>query len=145
MRPSPLRSLLFLATVAGLIQVAAGIVMYLAGVYFAPWSMGVSILVLLACILVGVARHRASGLGGTMTFGQAAGAGAAIAFGTGLLYAIYNFISISFVYPDFLGQVAAVTGRTPTLAAIAIGNLIRLTVGGTVLALVTAPFQRRTA
>jgi hypothetical protein len=143
MTPSPLRSLLRLATLAGLVQVAAGILMYVAGVYFAPWSMGVSIAVLLACILVGVARHRTAGLGGTMSFGQAAGAGTTIAFGTGLLYAVYNVISIRFVYPDFLGQVAAVTGRTPTLAAIAIGNLIRLTVGGTVLALITAPFQRR--
>lgn len=143
MRPAPLRSLLVLATSAGLIQVAAGVLMYLAGVYFAPWSMGVSISVLLACIVAGVARHRATALGGAMAFGQAAGAGAAIAFGTGLLYAIYNVISIRFVYPDFLGQVAAVTGRTPTLATIAIGNLIRLTLGGTVLALVTAPFQRR--
>jgi hypothetical protein len=145
MRTAPSRSLLLIAAVAGLIQVFAGVVMYLGGVYFAPWSMVVSIVVLLLCILVGVARHRARALGGSMNFGQAAGAGAAIAFGTGLLYAAYNVISIRFVYPDFLGEVTAVTGRTTTLTAIAIGTLLRLTLGGAVLALLTAPFQRRTA
>lgn len=144
MPASPLRSLLMIAVVSGLVQVAAGVTMYLAGVYFAPWSMGVSIGVLLLCIVMGVARHRSGALGGTMRFGQAVGAGAVIAFGTGLLYAIYNVISIRFVYAGFLDQVAAVTGRPASLPAIAIGNLIRLTIGGTALALVTAAFQRRT-
>ena len=39
--------------VAGAVQAAAGIAMYLAGVYFAPWSMGVSVGVLLVCLVVG--------------------------------------------------------------------------------------------
>ena len=118
MTPAPLPSLFRLAILGGLVQVAAGFLMYVAGVYFAPWSMGVSLLVLLVCIVVGVARYRDGALEGRMSFGQAVAAGATIAFGTGLLYAVYNVISIRFIYPDFLGEVARVSGRTPTLAAI---------------------------
>ena len=39
--------------VAGAVQAAAGLAMYLAGVYFAPWSMGVSVGVFLVCLVVG--------------------------------------------------------------------------------------------
>ena len=143
MSVAPSRSLLVIASAAGVAQIIAGVLMYLAGVYFAPWSMWVSLGVLLLCLLIGVARHRTRALGGRMTVGQAIGAGAAIAFGTGLLYAVYNVITIRFVYPGFLEQATAVTGRPQTLPAIAIGNLIRLTIAGTVLGALTSPFQRR--
>jgi hypothetical protein len=38
---------------AGAVQAAAGVAMYVAGVYFAPWSMAVSVGVLVLCIVVG--------------------------------------------------------------------------------------------
>ncbi len=66
MAAHPLRwsRLVVLGLVSGLAQVAAGVTTYLAGVYFAPWSMWVSIVVLAACIALGnawYARHVLAG------------------------------------------------------------------------------------
>src|SRR3954471_22832734 len=89
-------ALVYAALAAGVLQVIAGVSMYLAGVYFAPWSMAVSLGVLLVCI-VAATRWQAPG-----TYRQAVVVGMVISTGTGLVYAVYNFISISFFYPSFL-------------------------------------------
>ena len=132
-------SLVYLAVAAGVLQVLAGIAMYLGGVYFAPWSMAVSLGVLLVCITVAT-RWRAP-----RTYGQAVLVGVAISAGTGLVYAFYNVISISFFYPDFLNQMARETGTRVSIPGVAIPNLIRLTVLGGVLSLVTGFFLQRPA
>ena len=129
-------TLAYLALVAGILQVLAGIAMYLAGVYFAPWSMAVSLGVLLVCI-AGATRWRAPS-----TYGQAVMVGVVISAGTGLVYALYNVISISFFYPDFLNQMARETGTRVSILGVAIPNLIRLTVLGAVLSLVTGFFLK---
>ena len=141
---TPASSLLRIALFAGLAQIATGFTMYFAGVYFAPWSMGVSLVVLLACILLGVSRHRDRALQGTITYPQALGAGAAIALATGVLYAIYNVVTVQFLYDDFLGQIARITGHTTTLPALALGNLVRLTILGAILSAISAAFLKRT-
>lgn len=138
-------SLLRIAVIAGLAQVVAGLTMYFAGVYFAPWSMAVSLIVLLTCIILGVSRHRDGALQGGISYAQALGAGAVISLTTGVLYAIYNVVTVQFVYDDFLGQIARITGHATTLPALAIGNLVRLTVFGTVLSGISAAFLKRTS
>jgi hypothetical protein len=69
---------------AGLIQVAAGVAMYLAGVYFASWSMFPSLLVLLLCIVFGTRWYRDAVLKGHITYGQALIVGIVISVSTGL-------------------------------------------------------------
>ena len=46
-------ALIGIGVMAGVVQVIAGVAMYLAGVYFKPWSMLVTGVVLLLCIVVG--------------------------------------------------------------------------------------------
>jgi hypothetical protein len=154
------RILLGLGVMAGIAQVCAGVVMYLAGVYFAPWSMGVSLLVLLLCIVVGTRWYTAHSLNGEITYVQAFGVGVAISVSTGLVYAIYNLISISWFYPNFLDgmvraqmtQAAAHQQSAESFAAIrsqvtapkiAVSNFIRLSILGSILSLVTALFLKR--
>jgi Na+-transporting methylmalonyl-CoA/oxaloacetate decarboxylase gamma subunit len=153
--------LLGLGVMAGFAQACAGVAMYLAGVYFAPWSMGVSLLVLLLCIVVGTRWYTAHCLNGEITYVQALGVGIVIAVSTGLVYAIYNMISISWFYPNFLddmvrARMAQASAHQPsaesfatlrsqvTAPAIAISNCIRLSVIGSVLSLVSALFLKRT-
>ena len=154
------KTLLGVGLMAGVAQVCAGVAMYLAGVYFAPWSMGVSLLVLLLCIVVGTRWYRARCLNGEITYVQAFGVGVAISVSTGLVYAIYNLISISWFYPNFLdGMVRAQMTRAAahqqsaesfaalrsqvTAPKIAIANFIRLSIMGSILSLVTALFLKR--
>jgi hypothetical protein len=148
-----LNALVVVALVAGLIQVAAGVVMYLAGFYFSPWSMLVTGIVLLACIVFGTSWYRNKHTG-EFGYVQAFLTGVAIGVGTGIVYAIYNLISINFFYPNFLDEVArayASTGAFPyeTIRAslspmsIAIPNLIRLSVLGIIMAAIAAVFLRR--
>lgn len=142
--------LIAVGLLAGLVQVATGVAMYVMGVYFVFWSLFVSLFVLLCCIVFGIRWYRDSVLKGQMSYGQALVAGVAISVCTGIVYAIYNLISISFFYPHFLDDMInaslarmPASERTPEFIAamrkgltantIALGNLIRLTVLGTVL------------
>ena len=97
--------LIGVSVAAGLVQAAAGVAMYLACVYFAPWSMFVTLFLLIVCIVVGTRWYANHGLNGKITYLQALGVGIAISVSTGLIYAIYNLISISWFYPHFLDDV----------------------------------------
>lgn len=148
-----LSALVSVALIAGLIQAVAGVIMYLAGFYFARGSMLVSALVLLLCLVFGTLWYRSRHTG-DFGYAQAFLTGAAISLGTGIVYAVYNLLSINFFYPNFLEEVAraqAASGQGPldggrsslTAASIAIPNLIRLTVLGVILSAIAAPFLRR--
>ena len=155
--------LLVVGLIAGIVQALAGVVMYVAGVYFAAWSMFVSGAVLVLCIVVGTRWYRDHVLGGTMNFSQALIIGIVISVSTGLIYAVYNVISIKFVYPHFLddmirdgvariqasglssqqtAELVASLKSNATLPKIALGNLIRLSIVGTALSAITAIFLR---
>jgi hypothetical protein len=140
------RGLLLRAGLAsGLVQATAGIVMYLTGAYFSAWSMAVSLAVLLVCIVAGTLWYEARLGTGRLTFAQAFAAGAAISVCTGVVYAVYNLITITLVYPNFLDEMARAQAAASvtqtfeslrprlTVAMVAIPNLIRLSVLGSVL------------
>ena len=144
------KPLIAVGLVAGLTQVATGVAMYLAGIYFVSWSMFVSLAVLFLCIVLGTLWYRASALNGQISYGQAFIVGIVISVSTGIVYAVYNLISISFIYPNFLenvinASVASVPAsqRTPefiaavresiTAKTIALSNLLRLSALGTFL------------
>ncbi|MBK5299060.1 MAG: DUF4199 domain-containing protein [Vicinamibacteria bacterium] len=145
---------------AGAIQAAAGVAMYLAGVYFAPWSMGVSVGVLLLCIVVGTSWYTTHFLNNEITYPQAVLVGMTISVCTGLVYACYNVITISYFYPHFLDEVVrtrlaeagaqqqgsesfAAMRAQVSAPGIAIPNLVRLSVFGTALSVVTSFFLNR--
>ena len=133
--------------------------MYLAGVYFTRWSMFVTLFLLLACIVVGTKWYATHGLNGKITYMQALKVGIAISICTGLIYALYNLISITWFYPNFLDEVVrvrmdpdlfpgpaafAALRAKETALGIAIPNLIRLSLGGSILSLLTSLFLKRT-
>lgn len=149
---------------AGILQALAGVVMYVAGVYFAAWSMLVSGLVLLLCIILGTRWYRNNMLGGSMTYGQALILGIVISVSTGVIYALYNVISISFIYPNFLddmirngvariqqsglnseqtSEAVASMKRNATVPILALGNLMRLSIVGTAFSTITSLILRR--
>jgi hypothetical protein len=152
-------ALIILGLAAGIVQSFAGITMYMAGVYFAPWSMFVSVLVLLVCIIVGTRLYTTRFLDGKINYRQALSAGIVISLATGLVYAIYNVLSISFFYPQFLDEMVRVRMALPaaeqqthesfeamragiSVAGIALSNFIRLSVIGSILSSITALLLR---
>lgn len=156
--------LLLIGLAAGILQALTGVAMYLAGVYFAAWSMLVSVVVLVLCIILGARWYRNNELEGTMTYFQALIVGVVISVSTGMIYALYNVISISFLYPHFLEEMVSVSvariqasglgseqtaeliasmKRNATLPRLALGNLIRLSIIGTVFSIITSIFLRR--
>ena len=151
--------LIGIGLIAGVAQAFAGMTMYLMGVYFAPWSMLVSVFLLLVCIAVGTGWYRAHYLSGEMSYWQALTVGIVISVCTGVVYAIYNMVSIRWLYPHFLDELVRVRlasggqqQNTESFAAlraevsasgIAIGNLIRLSVFGSLLSLISSLFLRR--
>lgn len=154
-----LGALVIVGLAAGVVQSIAGVLMYVAGVYFSPWSMLVTVLVLLACIVVGVGWYRARYAHSGFGYTDALLAGAAISLCTGVVYAVYNLITINFVYPNFLDEmvrarlamqaaVGAPSGSFESLRAgasalpIAVGNLVRLTILGVVISVIVALFMR---
>jgi len=152
------KALIGIGVLAGLAQVVAGVTMYLAGVYFAPWSMFLSLFLLLLCIVVGTKWYAAHYLNGKITYLQALSVGVVISISTGLIYALYNLISISWFYPNFLDEevrermAQAMIPGSASFAAmraeisalgIAVPNLIRLSVFGSILALLTSLFLKQ--
>ena len=151
-------ALIGVGLVAGAVQAAAGLAMYLAGVYFAPWSMGVSVGVLVLCIVIGTTWYTRHFLNKAITYPQAVLVGAIISVCTGVVYACYNVITISYLYPHFLDEVVrarladagtqqsadtfAEMRAQVSAAGIAIPNLVRLSVFGTALSLVTSLFLK---
>src|SRR4030095_6135106 len=94
-----------------------------------------------------------------MTYLQALTIGIVISVSTGIIYVLYNVISISFIYPHFLddmirdgvariqasglsseqtAELVASLKRDATLPKIALGNLIRLSIVGAVISSITA-------
>lgn len=152
------KALIGIGVFAGLAQVVAGVAMYLAGVYFAPWSIFVNLCLLLACIVVGTRWYAAHYHNGKITYLQAVSVGVVISISTGIIYALYNLISISWFYPNFLDDVVrarldqATSSSTTSFAAmraevsalgIAVPNLIRLSILGSILSLLTALFLKQ--
>ncbi len=152
-------ALIVIGVAAGIVQSVAGITMYLAGVYFAPWSMFVSGLVLLVCIIVGTRLYATRFLDGKINYRRALTAGVVISLATGLVYAVYNVLSISFFYPQFLDEMVRVRMAMEasdrlthqsfeamraeiSVAGIAISNFLRLTVIGAIFSAITAIFLK---
>ena len=149
-----------LGVIAGVVQVVAGVIMYLAGFYFSPWSMLVTGLLLLVCIAVGTWWYAMHYSNGGITYSQALKVGIVISISTGLVYAIYNLVSINWFYPNFLDELvrARLESTVPSqpdnasfsarraevsAAAIAISNLIRLSIMGTLMSLLTSLLPTR--
>lgn len=151
--------LLGIGLIAGIVQALAGVVMYVAGVYFAAWSMLVSGAVLILCIVLGTRWYRDNVLGGIMSYSQALIVGIVISVSTGVIYVLYNVVSISFFYPNFLDdmirdgvariqasglssqettELVASLKRQATLPKIVVGNLIRLSIAGALISMITS-------
>jgi hypothetical protein len=90
--------------VCGLVHVALGIVLYLSGVYFEPGSLRLMTLVLAAYVAVGNWWYGRYVLGGQTSYPKALVVGVVISVTTGLVYAAYNFVTVSFIYSEFLEQ-----------------------------------------
>ena len=95
-------ALVGIGVMAGVLQVIVGVAMYLAGVYFKPWSMLVTGVVLFLCIVVGTRWYSIKYLNDEISYKQALIVGVVIAVSTGAVYAVYNLVSINFFYSGFL-------------------------------------------
>jgi hypothetical protein len=132
MTVQPLRwgPLAALGLVCGLVHVALGIVLYLAGVYFEPGSLRLMTFVLAAYIGVGNWWYGRHVLGGKTSYPKALLVGVVISVTTGLVYAAYNFVTVSFVYSEFLEQMiqaefARASAGLDTVAAAALLRELR--------------------
>jgi hypothetical protein len=102
----PLRwaPLLQVGAIAGLANMAVGVVLYLSGVYFEPWSLRLMILLLAVSIAAGNWWYGKHVLGGQTTYWKALLVGVVISVSMALVYITYNAVSISFVYSHFLEE-----------------------------------------
>ena len=151
------KALLLVGLIAGIVQAVFGIAMYVAGVYFSSWSMLVTVVVLVLCIVIGTRWYTAKYLNNEISYSQAVIVGIVISVCTGLVYAIYNIVSVSFFYPRFLDDLAtlrmeldhqstqsfeSVRSRL-SVPAIALSNLVRLSIVGSLFSLLTSLFLKR--
>lgn len=109
--------------IAGLVQVGAGIVLYSSGVYFEPWSLRLVMLLTVVSIAAGNWWYGAYVLDGQTTYWRALLAGLMISVLIAAVYATYNVVSVSFIYPHFLEDMVQAefrrssAGMDPALAA----------------------------
>ena len=125
MTPHPFRwvPLVAVGLVCGVAHVVTGVVLYLSGVYFEPWSLRLMMLLLAACIAGGNWWYGRHVLGGDTTYWKALLVGLVISVSCALVYVTYNVVSVSFVYQHFLEDMIqaefarASVGMDPTGAA----------------------------
>ncbi len=147
------RPLVALALVCGLVQVAVGVVLYLSGVYFEAWALRLIMLLQAVYIVAGNWWYGRRVLGGQTSYPKALLVGVVISIGVGVVYAIYNLVSVGFVYSHFLedmiqaefarasaGMDAAQSAKLLqslraelTLAGLAVGNFVAATRFGVLL------------
>lgn len=107
---------------AGLVQVATGIALYISGVYFEPWSLRLVMLLTVVSIAAGTWWHGRHVLQGQTTYWRALAAGMVISVLIAAVYATYNVVSVTFLYPRFLEDMVqaeferASAGLDPALA-----------------------------
>lgn len=102
--PIRLVPLVKVGLIAGLANVAVGIVLYLTGAYFQPWALILMTLLLPVYIAVGNWWYGKHVLRGNTTYPKALLVGIVISVLIGLTYVTYNIVSITFVYGDFLEE-----------------------------------------
>ena len=142
----------------GLVQVAVGVVLYLSGVYFEPWSLRVMMALLAGCIVAGNWCYGKHVLAGHTTYWKALLVGIVISVLMGLMYITYNAVSIPFVYAHFFEDMVqaefarASVGLEPARAAqlldslraeftlrnIVVGNLTAVSRLGTIYSILIA-------
>jgi len=158
------KPLLAVGLVSGLVQVAAGVTMYLAGVYFTNWGSLASLFFLALCVVAGIWWYGKDVLEGRTTYPLALLVGIVIGVSVGLVYAVYNIVSISFVYPHFIEdlvqnvvqrrlargmdpqtvpQVTAGLRERMTAGSLAFNNLVTFASLGIILSALTAIWFRR--
>jgi len=142
----PLRwaPLIKVGAIAGLANMAVGVVLYLSGVYFQPWALILMTLSLPVYIAVGNWWYGKHVLRGHTTYPKALLVGIVISVIIGLTYITYNAVSITFVYGHFMedliqaefarasagmdassaGQLLDTLRAERTLGALMVGNLM---------------------
>lgn len=140
MRRLQWKPLIVAGLLSGLVQVVAGVIMYVSGVYFAAWSALVNLLLLTACVAGSIRWYVTRGSGGRATYLTALFAGVIMTVSTALVYAIYNIVSITFLYPGFLDSMARAFpgGERPTLGLVVANNLRGFCLWGTILSALAA-------
>ena len=158
------KPLLSVCIISGLIQVIVGVIMYLAGFYFHPLSSIVSIVVVILCLILGLLWYRNNHMNGEGSYSQILIVGVFISISIGIIYALYNIISINFFYPHFMEdlinaraeilksrglsdkqieQMISFARTQLTAAGMAVRNFIFLSASGIVSSLVIAIFLRK--
>jgi hypothetical protein len=115
--------------VAGLVQVVTGIVLYLSGVYFEPWSLRLIMLLTVVSIAAGNWWYGRYVLKGQTTYWRALLVGMVISVLIAAVYVAYNLVSVSYVYRHFLDDMVqaefarASAGLEPPQAAALLDSL----------------------
>ena len=122
-------SLVRVGLVAGLVQVLAGAAMYLSGVYFEPWSLPLIMILTVVSIATGNWWYGKHVLAGQTTYWSALLVGVGMSVLMAAVYATYNLVSVSFIYPHFMEDMVqaefdrASVGLDPAQAAQLLGSL----------------------
>jgi len=115
--------------VAGLVQVVTGIVLYLSGVYFEPWSLRLIMLLTVVSIGAGNWWYGKHVLNGQTTYFRALLVGVVISVLIAAVYVTYNLVSVSLIYPHFLEDMVQAqfdrtsAGLDPAQVAQSLGSL----------------------
>lgn len=161
MKNKLLKRILVYGLTAGLIQVLCGIIMYYAGIYFKSWSILISAAVLVVFIYATIKDYSAKS--GISAYWKLVIPGTVVGLLCGVIYSIYNLISIKYFYPEFIDEaISALFLKRSiglrgdqleilnnelhtdlTLGSIAFSNLLLLSLIGLVSSLIISVFIKR--
>lgn len=146
-----LKIVLLMGIISGMVQILAGIIMYICDIYFERWSLAISLFILGLCILIATIVYLK--ILPKSTYRSLLLTGILVGVCTGLLYLVYNIISISFFYPDFISQAIAASdpadsGKMESLnqntlvASIALSGFLLLSISGLIISLIAPLISR---
>ncbi|MEM7101962.1 MAG: DUF4199 domain-containing protein [Bacteroidota bacterium] len=93
------------ALIGSLLLIIAGMALYMMGVMNNTVSNVINLVVMSIAIVLGLRTYRDETLGGSLTFGQGFGTGMLISLIMGVLMAIWTYVFMAFVAPDFIEKI----------------------------------------
>jgi len=108
-KPSLMKSSLYWGVILGIALIIYSMLMWFLDLSLEKWVSWVSYIIMIGGIILGTKNYRDNSLNGSITYGQAVGFGVMMLLFASVVSAIYSYIFLSFIDPEFINKILQMT------------------------------------
>jgi len=95
--------------IMGIVLIIYNLIMYFLDLSLEQWVGWVSYIFMIGVIVLATINYRDKELGGVITYGQALGFGVMVVLFASVIQAIYTYLFMTFIDPEFVNKILAMT------------------------------------